>query len=380
MARWFVGGRRGVVAGGVVVAAGLAGAAYLVGASNRPEPPPPSQTQRAQAPSTLPGGPHETEEMARRREEAARLREQQALRTNASLTSPMAGQQPFEPERTRRPPAQVQAEEARRREPRKAEEKRGPADDALAKAMAKDLRGLVEGWDGARTEFQVVLARDAMRPKPAKEASDGRGEGRGEGERRARKRVLLPGNTGVFGVVKVGANSDNPGAPIVVELRNPGGPVDGLRARCAYAGQNANRNGGEVAGGTVKCSSLTLPDGRNAKIDAVLVGPDDMNTVVASRIDDHFAERVLYPAAAGFARGIGQALLLSRSATGFGVGGGFQQFGQIGLERAAGVGVGAAGAAVGRILEQQAPRGPTYHLDGTGEVGVWFLEPVETED
>lgn len=375
MARWFVGHRRGLVAAGALGAVALAGATYLVAAGNRPPPPAPSNTQRANAPSALPGGQHETEEMARRREEASRIRAEQALRQDASLTAPMAGQQPFEVGRMRRAPPTVADEAPRRREPQP--EKRGPADEALAKAMAAQLKGLAEGWDGGRTEFQVVLARDAMAPKPAQGRD--RADREGKDAARPRKRVLLPGNTGVFAVVKVGANSDVQGAPIVVEIR--GGPLDGTRARCAYAQQNAtNRNGGPVSGGMVKCTSLTLADGRNTRIDAVLVGPDDMNTVVASRIDDHFAERVLYPAAAGFARGLGQALLLSRSAVGYGIGGGFQSFGEIGLERAAGVGVGAAGAAVGRILEQQAPRGPTFYLDGTGEIGVWFLEPVEVEE
>lgn len=377
MAGLLKGHRRALLALGGVGAAGVLGLAYLYAHSNQP-PPPPSHTQRAQAPSGLPGGSMETEEQARLREQSAQFQAAQAERRNASVTAPMAGQQPFEAGRIQRPPRQVEAEERQRR-PQKSE-KPGPVDERLASAQAMDLRGLLEGWNGGRMDFQIVLARDAMQPKPEQRTAGGGNAEQRESTASRRKHVLLPGNTGVYGVIKVGANSDVPGAPIVVELRNPGGPVDGLRAGCAYASQSTNRNGGPVAGGIVKCSSLTLADGRNVKIAAVLIGPDDMNTVVATRIDDHFDERILYPMAAGFIRGLGQALLLSGSTIAAGPFGAAQSYGSIGWERAVGVGLGAGAAAAGRVVEQSAPRGPTYFMDGGGQVGVWFQEPVEVED
>lgn len=358
-------------AGGLAIVLGAGG--VLVWAAMRQPDADPSRTRGMPAVDPLPGGPNNRAELDDLRRRDAQDRADQARRTNASFAVTMGGSNAFEPGSAPAPPRRVDLDQAAAG-PRRPE--RTAADKDVVAMYDAAIRSYIRAWDGEGTANTMHDDKD-VRQADARRGAQGERQagGDGQGQRRP-KRVLLAGNTGVYGVVKIGASSDEPGAPIVVDIH--GGPLDGMRAVGAYS-QNQTRNG-IVAGSMVKMTRLTLSDGRNVPINAVLVAPEQMSTAVASRIDPHTLERIVYPMAAAFAQGLGVALRTSGSALTSGPFGYTQSFGNFNTTQLLGIGAGAAGQSAGQILREQAPRQATRYIDATSEVGVFFLDPVEVED
>lgn len=382
MAKLLGTGARRVFAIGAACAALVAGAVGLVAwSATRTPDRPPSETRRMPPADPLPGGPNNTAALDELRRRDAEDKARQAQRAGASYAVTMGGLDAFEPGSAPAPPRQVQIEQTATPTLR-ARPQQTPAEEKAVAQYDEAIKRLIRAWDGEGT---ATAMHDDKEPRQAEGRRGGAGgvrqaagaaEGREQQPQRRPKRVLLPGNTGVYGVVRIGASSDEPNAPIVVAIH--GGPLDGTRASGAYS-LNQTRNGA-VAGSMVKITRLTLADGRNVPVNAVLVAPEDMSTAVASRIDPHTAERIVYPMAAAFAQGLGRALLLSGSFVAGGPFGVSQGFNDLNTTQLFGVGAGAAGQAASQILREQAPRSATRHVDATSEVGVFFLDPVEVED
>ncbi|VTZ23765.1 Intracellular multiplication protein IcmE (fragment) [Methylocella tundrae] len=117
--------------------------------------------------------------------------------------------------------------------------------------------------------------------------------------------------------------------------------------------------------------------GKSIDVAGLVVAPDSMETSVASAIDEHYAERFIFPAAAAFVEGVGQAMQMANATTTVSpFGGSTTQYGQLNFKQQLGVGAGAAAQSIGTTLQQSVPKGPTIILGSNVGVGVMFLSDV----
>lgn len=367
---------------GVVVVVGL------VATVLRPKPVmiDPSETSEIPDSDRKPGGTNSTLELERLRQLAAERQAMDAAAEGRSFTPRMAGGTGYEPGFTPAerlatvdrvepvinvgPPAGAQVSEPR---------KEANNDDTEAYRAA--MSSLFASWGGKSAVGHTYTDdRDSGRGRAgssdnltASRAAQGGGATQVATTAQARKRVLLPGNTGVFGEVVMGGNTDQGNMPIIVQALS--GPIAGMRMSGTFVGSQPG-----ACGSPVRMDKLTLPDGRQVGVDAFLVAPNDMNTCVASRVDPHTPERVIYPVLGAFAAGVGQALGASGSVISQGPYGGYSAFRNFNTSQVLGIGAGAAGSAASQIFREQAPRGRTVYLDARDQVGIMFMSPVEVAE
>lgn len=353
---------------------GAAATAVAVGATlwtkNQPAPEPTSSTRRGAELGRVPGGPNQNSQLEELRLVEAVQQEQQARAQNVSYATRMGSMADFEVTETRRPQQPLELRTEQRREP---EKKPLPPPNEKEAGGIPDFKALIARWDGEGTDTQRVDFSKLEKAKP----TAGRGEPGSSQERAAPERqaeVVAPANTTAYGEVKIGGSSDNTAAPILVEIF--GGPLNGAKGFGFMSGARGNNNSDFQA---VKLTNLTLADGRQAKTNAVLFSPDTMSAEVASSVDPHTFSRVVLPAAAGFAQGVGTAAMYLGSVGYAGIGGGGFAFGGFDWTRALGAGMGAAGASLGQVLRESTPRSKTINIAATSQVGILFLEPVTAE-
>lgn len=258
------------------------------------------------------------------------------------------------------------------------------ADDKQAAAYQAAIASLVTGW-GGKPQPQVT---EVILPPDEKSSTQGGGpsssyngrsslssDGRttqapipnarrlaGTGESGT---VLMPAGRGIYARTVLAASSDQ-GGPVVIEALS--GPIVGDRMTGSFT-QHDNRL-------VVHLDSITLQDGRQEKIDALVTSPDTMETSVASSVDQHILTRFLLPVAAAFVSGLGQAIGQSNSTVVAGPLGGATAFQKLNLSQELGVAAGAAANQFGAAVQQATPRGPTVNLDANVNVGVVFLSPL----
>ena len=181
-------------------------------------------------------------------------------------------------------------------------------------------------------------------------------------------RILMPADRGIYGITKLAADTDG-GGPVIVEAES--GPIAGDRMRGNFE-QKDDRM-------VVMLTSLHH-NGHDIPIQAILVTPDTMETTVASRVDEHYVARFALPAAAAFVSGLGQAIAQSNTTTVASPFGGATGFTHLNLNQELGVAAGSAGAQIGQVLTQSAPKKATVYLDAETPVGIVFLESVDDPD
>ena len=178
-------------------------------------------------------------------------------------------------------------------------------------------------------------------------------------------RVLMPAGRGVYARTVLAASSDQ-GGPVVVEALS--GPVAGSRMTGGFERREDRL--------VVRLDSITLPDGQQQRIEALVIAPDSMETSVASSVDQHYASRFILPVAAAFVSGLGQAIAQSNTTSNLSPFGSVTGFSRLNLGQQLGVGAGVAGTQLSDILREAAPKGPTVRLDANVNVGVVFLAPL----
>ena len=212
------------------------------------------------------------------------------------------------------------------------------------------------GSGGGQTGGQALVQNAAMQgPVPNAPRLGGRPGGR----------VLMPAGRGVYARTVLAASSDQ-GGPVVVEALS--GPVAGSRMTGGFERREDRL--------VVKLDNITLPDGQQQRIEALVIAPDSMETSVASSVDQHYASRFILPVAAAFVSGLGQAIAQSNTTSNLSPFGSVTGFSRLNLGQQFGVGAGVAGAQLGDILREAAPKGPTVRLDANVNVGVVFLAPL----
>ena len=253
-------------------------------------------------------------------------------------------------------------------------------DENQTKMYQAAISSLLAGWGGKAQATDVIL-----RPEDTKAANDGPGNrgavaandgvqtaaavqpipnARRIGSRTSGQ-VLMPAGRGIYARTVLAASSDQ-GGPVVIEALS--GPIAGDRMTGSFEKRDERL--------VVKLNSITLQDGTQQRIDALVIAPDSMETSVASSVDEHYVSRFMLPVAAAFVSGLGQAISQSNSTVVASPLGGATAFQRLNLGQELAVGAGVAGAQFGAILKEAAPKGPTVKLDANVNVGVVFLAPL----
>ena len=129
----------------------------------------------------------------------------------------------------------------------------------------------------------------------------------------------------------------------------------------------------------VTLNSITLQNGAQQTIDALVIAPDSMETAVASSVDQHYVARFVLPVAAAFVAGLGQAIQQSNAVVAVSPLGGYTAQNHLNFNQQLGVAAGAAGSQLQNLFLENAPKGPTVKLDAGVNVGVIFLKPLTAE-
>lgn len=181
--------------------------------------------------------------------------------------------------------------------------------------------------------------------------------------------ILVPAGRGVFAHTVVAVDSDI-GGPIILQADS--GPLNGDRMIGTFSKAGGHENL------LVVQVNKVVHDGKEIGTSGLVIAPQSMQTAVASSVDQHYLSRFLLPAAAAFVQGLGSAIATTSNSIGnVGPLGNTTYTTRLNLPQQLGVGAGSAAAQVGTALEQQAPTGPTIHLDANADVGVMFLSDVK---
>lgn len=247
-------------------------------------------------------------------------------------------------------------------------------DPSRYKAYEAEIRMLMGQMSGPGPVTNVivkpVVAKDPP-PMPVTTAQGGpssRETGKLPfGAPRLRPRVLIPAGHGIYGVTKLAVSSDQGGSPVEVQALS--GPIAGDDMLGSFS-----REGDRLV---VKLTSITLKDGEQASINALVVTPDTMRTAVATSVNEHYVDRIVLPAAAAFVEALGGSLGQSGSIEQTSPLGGLTVFSHVNTGQAVAAGFGNAAGTLGNIIQQTAPKGPTVNLAAGTDVGVLFLSPLK---
>ena len=177
--------------------------------------------------------------------------------------------------------------------------------------------------------------------------------------------MLIPAGKGVYARTKLAANSDT-GGPVVVTAES--GPIAGDDMMGTFSRRDDRL--------VVNLTSITLQDGEQKSVDALVIAPDSMETAVASDVDQHYAARFVLPVAAAFVAGLGQAIEQSNATVAVSPFGGYTAQNHLNFNQQLGVAAGTAGTQLQQLFLQNAPNGPTVKLAAGVNVGVIFLKPL----
>ena len=254
------------------------------------------------------------------------------------------------------------------------------ADDKQTELYASAIASLFATWNGSRPpETEVILKPEDEKPPgnggavarggpaPATQVSGQAGTSPADNAM-ARTRpatVLIPAGKGVYARTKLAASSDQ-GGPVVVTAES--GPIAGDDMTGSF-----ERRGDRLV---VKLDSISLQNGAQETIDALVIAPDSMETAVASSVDQHYVARFVLPVAAAFVAGLGQAIAQSNAIVAVSPFGGYTAQNHLNFNQQLGVAAGVAGNQTQNLLLQNAPKGPTVKLDAGVNVGVVFLKPL----
>jgi hypothetical protein len=252
----------------------------------------------------------------------------------------------------------------------------GAYDQARYTAYNNEIAAVM-GQFGGTPPATSVLITPAVAPTDPKPALGSPGAGmRAAGDPASRMpfgsprhggRILIPAGHGVYGVTKLSVSSDQPGSPVEVEALS--GPIagDDMIGSFSAAGDRL----------VVKLNQITLKNGQQASINALVVTPDTMKTAVATSVNEHYVSRIVLPAAAAFVEALGGSLGQSGSVEQTSPLGGLTVFSHVNTAQAVAAGVGNAANTVGQVFAQDAPKGPTVKLADDTDVGVLFLSPLK---
>jgi intracellular multiplication protein IcmE len=402
----YAGPRRFLIIGGVVLVVATTVTYVSMSGSSSPLS---SQVARLPAVNPLPGGLQSNPQQDKLALATNQEQADQAVRHGLSYTPPIAASQPLKPLpkpisvvappastalTLPTPPAVTQPARAPATQPLPytpdpmihTVAQTAQVDPQEQQAYNDAVRRLLRGWDGRspRTDIQIQHSANdvststaASRPSGTdggsiRNASVGSGIASRSSGSGAAGRILMPAGRGVFAHTILAVSSDSDG-PVVLQADS--GPLAGDRMIGSFG--KATSNGTGSADRLVVRINTIEHQGQSIGVDAIVTAPETMETTVASSVDQHYLARFALPAAAAFVQGLGQALATTSNTVGvLSPLGGTSYATQLNFPQQIGIGAGAAAQQLGNTLNQQAPRGPTVHLDANVNVGVMFLSDV----
>jgi intracellular multiplication protein IcmE len=244
---------------------------------------------------------------------------------------------------------------------------------------AAAVGSLLANWgNGPAPATQVYLDPNKMGAAASGEGSRAQAQAEGQSETASARdsrfsaasaappaAVLIPAGKGVYARTKLSASSDT-GGPVVVTAES--GPIAGDDMMGTFS-----RRGDRLV---VELNSITLQNGAQESIDALVIAPDSMETAVASSVDPHVMSRFVLPVAAAFVAGLGQAIEQSNATVAVSPFGGYTAQNHLNFNQQLGVAAGTAGSQLQNFLLQDRPNGPTVKLAAGVNVGVIFLKPL----
>ena len=393
-----------IIGGGVVVVAAAITYVSLSGSSS----PLSSQVARLPAVNPLPGGLQSNPQQDKLALATNQEQADQAARRGLSYTPPIAASQPLKPLPAPAPivappapatPTATPPQTVSQPAPTPAAQPLHYTPDPMVHTVAQTaqvdpqeqqayndaVRRLLRGWDGRspRTDIQIqpgpndVSATASTGPNgndggAVRTASIGSGIANRSSATGVGGRMLLPAGRGVFAHTILAVSSDSDG-PVVLQADS--GPLAGDRMIGSFG--KATSNGTGSADRLVVRVNTIEHQGQSIGVDAIVTAPETMETTVASSVDQHYLARFALPAAAAFVQGLGQALATTSNTVGvLSPLGGTSYTTQLNFPQQIGIGAGVAAQQLGNTLNQQAPSGPTVHLDANVNVGVMFLSDV----
>lgn len=355
----------------------------------------PQQSTVGKAPdvNSLPGGMHSNDYYQQLATGAAQTQAVTAATHGQSSVAPMPAGVPAQPEASIAAPApppqpviravatpNVEVRPAPYRpvvEQQPTQQTARKADDKQTELYASAIASLFATWSGSRPPETDVILKAGDEAQPGNGGAVARGgpapatqvSGAPPADNTmARTRpatVLIPAGKGVYARTKLAASSDQ-GGPVVVTAES--GPIAGDDMTGSF-----ERRGDRLV---VKLDSISLQNGAQETIDALVIAPDSMETAVASSVDQHYVARFVLPVAAAFVAGLGQAIAQSNAIVAVSPFGGYTAQNHLNFNQQLGVAAGAAGNQAQNLLLQNAPKGPTVKLDAGVNVGVVFLKPL----
>lgn len=177
--------------------------------------------------------------------------------------------------------------------------------------------------------------------------------------------VLVPAGRGVYAHPILALNSDQ-ASPAIFQADS--GPLAGDRMIGSFS-----REGDRLI---IHVNSV-IHHGEQINADGVVIAPETMEASVASDVDQHYLTRFILPAAAAFVQGLGQAIATTSNSTAvLSPFGGATTTTNLNFRQQLGVAAGTAGAQIGSVLNQAAPKAATVSLEANVSIGVMFLSNV----
>ncbi|MBI1273800.1 MAG: hypothetical protein GC131_06930 [Alphaproteobacteria bacterium] len=236
-------------------------------------------------------------------------------------------------------------------------------DDKLSQAMRSQMNQLLEGWQPK--QLQLVSGTSLKDELKAKDDA-GKDGGKDAPETAAPpSTILVPAGTVNYGQMLTEANSDVPG-PILAQILS--GPLAGARAVGSFKYFEEY---------LVLTFNLISYKGKDYSVNALALDPESTLGGLATEVDHRYFTRVILPAAAAFARGIGRALAQGGSTTTINNDTTLQEQGKKSISQGVYEGLSEAGETVGTFLQQKADATKTLVRVASGApIGIFFVESV----
>ncbi|MCB9990136.1 MAG: type IV secretion protein DotG [Rhodospirillales bacterium] len=245
---------------------------------------------------------------------------------------------------------------------------------ALANAMSVQMEGILESKTPLKPVHLKVTAADYLEQQrevareKAKEAAEEAAANAAANNEEVVD-ILIPAGTIAYAQLITEADSDTKG-PIMAQLAT--GPFAGSRMLGSFEVKEEN---------LVLNFETIVIDGIGHSTTAIAMNPDTTSIGMVTDIDHRYMTRVIWPAAAAFVQGIGEAIGTTNSTT-VTVDGGAAVSDQqeLDTQEELAKGVEAAAEKISEILDEQADNTePLIRVEAGTPMGILFLEPVTEE-